>query len=108
MKLQGYAFKLIFGLALCSVPLTVLSEGFSEELQKALDKSLVVKPMRNLYSTILNDGEVAVCRLNRDPKETDDDCKIDAMLIAKTAIAKMPTLQRVRTRLFLRTADNIS
>jgi len=102
------AFKLIFGLALCSVPLPALSEGFSEDLQKALDNSLVVKPERDLYSTIMNDGLVAVFRLNRDPKETDDDCKIDAMLIAKTAIVKMPTLQQVRTKFFLRTEDKIS
>jgi hypothetical protein len=108
MKLQDYAFKLIFGLSLCSVPLPALSEGFSEYLQKAVDNSHVVKPGRDLYTTIWNDGQVAIFRLNREPKETEDDCKIDAMLIAKTAIAKMPTLQEVKTRFYLRTGDKVS
>jgi len=77
--------------AVLSAPAVVYAEG-SISVQDAIAKiraAHVIKPETDL-SLAVND-KLAIVQVERPPTETDNDCKIDGVLIAKTLVEAYPT-----------------
>jgi hypothetical protein len=96
--MAAVAISLCVGLVLPAIAVT------SEEVIKLVEKAKIISPELKLQAAI-NGPEVDLSTY-RNPKATDRDCKIDAVLMAKEIMTAYPAIVRVKVLFYDATNPN--